>query len=131
MAATRTAIPSLLLLLFSSVTAVHCRLFLISDGLNGPPYLLLSRTSATLDLCKQTYGFMPCSTTWIGNLFLILVYAYLMYVSATYLSTGSELLLEILSPRIVGGLFLPILGALPDAILILGSQIPLYFRPSL
>lgn len=44
-----------------------------------------------------------------------------MFKAATYLSTGSELLLEILGPGIVGGLFLPILGALPDAMLILVS----------
>ena len=46
-----------------------------------------------------------------------------MFLAATYLSTGSELLLEILGPGIVGGLFLPMLGALPDAMLILGNQI--------
>lgn len=44
-----------------------------------------------------------------------------MFLAATYLSSGSELLLEILGPGIVGGLFLPILGALPDAMLILGT----------
>lgn len=44
-----------------------------------------------------------------------------MFIAATYLSGGSELLLEILGPGIVGGLFLPMLGALPDAMLILGN----------
>lgn len=44
-----------------------------------------------------------------------------MFKAATFLSNGSELLLEILGPGIVGGLFLPILGALPDAMLILVS----------
>ncbi|PRQ31085.1 putative sodium/calcium exchanger membrane region, EF-hand domain pair [Rosa chinensis] len=44
-----------------------------------------------------------------------------MYLAATYLTNGSELLLEILGPGIIGGLFLPILGALPDAMLILVS----------
>ncbi|KAF9622881.1 hypothetical protein IFM89_035011 [Coptis chinensis] len=38
-----------------------------------------------------------------------------------YLSTGSELFLEILGLDIVGGLFLPMLGALPDALLILAE----------
>ncbi|XLS66545.1 hypothetical protein HN51_026519 [Arachis hypogaea] len=71
--------------------------------------------------CEQTYGFLPCTTTVLGNLFLIIVYGFLMYTAATYLSSGSELLLEILGPGIVGGLFLPILGALPDAMLILVS----------
>ncbi|EPS64918.1 sodium/calcium exchanger family protein, partial [Genlisea aurea] len=71
--------------------------------------------------CEQTYGFLPCTSTALGNLFLILVYGYLMFSAARYLSSGSELLLEILGPGIVGGLFLPILGALPDAMLILVS----------
>ncbi|KAF5192115.1 Calcium-binding ef-hand [Thalictrum thalictroides] len=44
-------------------------------------------------------------------------------MAASYLSQGSELLLEILGPGIVGGLFLPMLGALPDAMLILVSGI--------
>lgn len=44
-----------------------------------------------------------------------------MFLAAKYLSSGSELLLEILGPGIVGGLFLPALGALPDAMLILGN----------
>ncbi|KAF9599316.1 hypothetical protein IFM89_036614 [Coptis chinensis] len=44
-----------------------------------------------------------------------------------YLSTGSELFLEILGPGIVGGLFLPMLGALPDALLILGQCLTFHF----
>lgn len=73
------------------------------------------------EACEQSYGFLPCTTTALGNAFLIIVYGYLMYLAATYLSAGSELLLEILGPGLVGGLFLPMLGALPDAMLILVS----------
>ncbi|CAM0945988.1 unnamed protein product [Alopecurus aequalis] len=73
--------------------------------------------------CEMTYGFLPCTETAGGNLFLAVAYGFLMFKSATYLSAGSELLLEILGPGIVGGLFLPILGALPDALLILVSGI--------
>lgn len=65
---------------------------------------------------------MPCTTTAAGNLFLIIVYGYLMFLAATYLSAGSELLLAILGPGLVGGLCLPALGALPDAMLILGKN---------
>lgn len=77
-------------------------------------------SNAEAKACEQTYGFMPCTTTIMGNLFLILAYGYLMFCAARYLSAGSELLLEILGPGIIGGLFLPTLGALPDAMLILG-----------
>ncbi|KAA8526784.1 hypothetical protein F0562_008987 [Nyssa sinensis] len=97
---------------------------LISDGVHddfrGLSLLRLNPFYAS-DSCDQTYGFMPCTTTTLGNLFLIIVYGFLMYTGATYLSSGSELLLEILGPGLVGGLLLPILGALPDAMLILVS----------
>ncbi|KAM7492547.1 hypothetical protein LguiA_035468 [Lonicera macranthoides] len=99
---------------------------LLSDGVHDD----FSRPSSVLgfnpflgsdETCEQTFGFMPCTTTAFGNLFLLLVYGYLMFLAATYLSSGSELLLEILGPGIIGGLFLPTLGALPDAMLILVS----------
>ncbi|KAK9056944.1 hypothetical protein SSX86_024309 [Deinandra increscens subsp. villosa] len=98
---------------------------LVSDGVHndhGGVLRLNSFLSAEEpEACEQTYGFMPCTTTALGNLFLILVYGYLMFLAATYLSAGSELLLEILGPGLVGGLLLPILGALPDGMLILVS----------
>ncbi|XP_054815824.1 sodium/calcium exchanger NCL-like [Prosopis cineraria] len=100
----------------------------ISDGVSDDPQqskhvllLPLAVQSLTDSTCEQTYGFLPCTTTVLGNLFLIIIYGFLMYKAATYLSGGSELLLEILGPGIVGGLFLPMLGALPDAMLILVS----------
>lgn len=93
----------------------------VSDGVGGGILPAFLRLGAEEEACEQTYGFMPCTSTAMGNLFLILVYGYLMFTAATYLSAGSELLLEILGPGIVGGLFLPILGALPDAMLILGN----------
>ncbi|KAM7498651.1 hypothetical protein LguiA_023065 [Lonicera macranthoides] len=97
---------------------------LVSDGVHhdfrGSSVLRLNPFLGS-EACEQTYGFMPCTTTALGNLFLLLVYGYLMFLAATYLSSGSELLLEILGPGIIGGLFLPVLGALPDAMLILVS----------
>ncbi|XP_068311804.1 sodium/calcium exchanger NCL-like [Pyrus communis] len=103
----------------------------VSDGVHRQsnnstvPYLTLNRpgdiAAEAEGECEETYGFLPCTDSVLGNLFLILVYGYLMYLAATYLSNGSELLLEILGPGIVGGLFLPVLGSLPDAILILVS----------
>ncbi|PWA78844.1 hypothetical protein CTI12_AA211190 [Artemisia annua] len=99
---------------------------LISDGITNNNNGILRLNPLTEEVpsteaCEQTYGFLPCTDTAFGNLFLILVYGYLMYLAATYLSAGSELLLEILGPGLVGGLLLPILGALPDAMLILDS----------
>ena len=71
--------------------------------------------------CKQTHGVMPCTTTVFGNVFLILVYGYLMFFAARLLYDGSEILVELLSPGITGGVFLPLLSSLPDAIIILGK----------
>ncbi|MQM20107.1 hypothetical protein Taro_053121 [Colocasia esculenta] len=88
------------------------------------PFLRLGLPSGSAsgeEACEQTYGVLPCTNTAVGNLFLLLVYGYLMFLGATLLSNGSEMLLEVLGPGIVGGLFLPMLGALPDAILILVS----------
>jgi hypothetical protein len=97
----------------------------VSDGgvhqVHASPYPALNGLSAADSCCDQTYGFLPCTTSVLGNLFLILVYGYFMFVAATYMSDGSELLLEILGPGIVGGLLLPILGAAPDSIIILGT----------
>lgn len=97
----------------------------LSDGVNDDhkSILRLDPFTSSQEVCEQTYGFMPCTTTAFGNVFLIIVYGYLMYLAATYLSAGSELLLQILGPGLVGGLCLPVLGALPDAMLILGKQI--------
>lgn len=105
---------------------------LISDGVaasNFPPFLRLH--SAEEEACDPSYGFMPCTTTALGNFFLIVVYGYLMFLAATCLSNGSEMLLQIMGPGIVGGLFLPVLGALPDAMLILGDYNFLLFKFSL
>ena len=113
------------------ITAVVRPSDLVSDGVHGgydaPPMLLRLRASES---CEETYGFLPCTTTVLGNLFLIIVYGYLMFLAATYLSNGSELLLEILGPGIIGGLFLPVLGALPDAMLIIGTIFFSCFRIS-
>ena len=97
--------------------------FSLHDHCDGSPYLLLRSFSAVSasDSCDQIYGFTPCTTTIVGNLFLIPVYGYLMFLAATYLFPGSELLLELLGLGLVGGVLLPILGTLPDAILILVS----------
>ncbi|CAM6015043.1 unnamed protein product [Sphagnum balticum] len=71
--------------------------------------------------CVEHYGVMPCSTSLGGNVALLVIYGYMLLIAAQLLSAGSELLLTVLSPGIIGGLVLPILGALPDALLILVS----------
>ncbi|GJN06417.1 hypothetical protein PR202_ga24146 [Eleusine coracana subsp. coracana] len=120
--------PYPLVPLLLSLLAVAAYGRLISDG--SPPSSHLGTTVIRLatsapvkaaEQCEQSYGFLPCTTTVFGNLFLVLAYGFLMFKAATYLSAGSELLLEIMGPGLVGGLLLPILGALPDALLVLVS----------
>lgn len=118
-----------------SLLAVAAYGRLISDGMPATPSSSVlasplssaairlnssSPATAAAEECEQTYGFLPCTTTVFGNMFLVLTYGFLMFKAATFLSAGSELLLEIMGPGLVGGLLLPILGALPDALLVLG-----------
>nr|CAB3467001.1 unnamed protein product [Digitaria exilis] len=81
-----------------------------------------------MTMCQQSYGFLPCATTVLGNLFLVITYGLLMYKGGTYLSHGSELLHEILGPGLVGGLLLPVLGALPEALIALESTVVTHER---
>ncbi|GLJ11005.1 hypothetical protein SUGI_0140160 [Cryptomeria japonica] len=106
---------------------------LVSDGVHKsnlgelPEMFLIESESvkakSSSEVCEETYGFLPCTKTVVGNLFLLGVYGFFMFKAASLLSDGSELLLNVMGPGIVGGLFLPILGALPDTLLILVSGI--------
>eukprot|EP01133_Synstelium_polycarpum_P000366 gene366-425_t len=60
----------------------------------------------------------PCSNTVMGMLILMAFYGVLLAAGAKLISDGSELLLEILDPGIIGGLLLPLLSAFPDAAII-------------
>jgi hypothetical protein len=76
--------------------------------------------------CQQSYWFVPCTTTVHGNLFLMLAYGFLVYKGSSYISDGSEQLLQVMGPGLVGGLLVPILGALPETLVVLGSRSPLH-----
>jgi len=66
---------------------------------------------------------MPCSFSVTGNLFLIAVLGTILAFSAKTIADGSDLLLEVLHPGVIGGFVIPLLGALPDALIILVSGI--------
>jgi Ca2+/Na+ antiporter len=67
------------------------------------------------------FGAFPDCEGLGASVFLNVVYGYGLLQAAQLISDGSELLLEILSPGLVGGLLLPILGAVPDAAVIVAS----------
>lgn len=85
--------------------------------------MTLFTLSENSSVCEEAYGVFPCSNSLPGNLFLMLVYGYLLLTAAKLISEGSELLLEVMNPGLIGGLLLPILGALPDAALICASGV--------
>ncbi|KAJ9170853.1 hypothetical protein P3X46_018918 [Hevea brasiliensis] len=99
--------------------------FMASDGVSSSvqqqPFISLNHLFSSDSSCDETYGFLPCATTVLGNIFLIIAYGYLMFLSAKLLSDGSEILLQILGPGIIGGLFLPVLSSLPDVAIMLAS----------
>ena len=72
--------------------------------------------------CEEHFGILPCSTSLGGNAALLVIYGYCLLNAAQLLSAGSELLLTVMSPGLIGGLVLPILGAFPDALLITGAS---------
>jgi len=67
------------------------------------------------------FGAFPDCDGLGASVFLNIVYGCGLLLAAQLISDGSELLLEVLSPGLVGGLLLPILGAVPDAAVIVAS----------
>ncbi|KAK2665835.1 hypothetical protein Ddye_004409 [Dipteronia dyeriana] len=119
-------LPILILILPIFVLAVtspaQCRHVSVSDGIQQQHDAFIQLDSLTSsDSCEQTYGFLPCTTNVLGNVFLIVVYGYVMFLSAKLLSDGSEILLQIIGPGIIGGFLLPVLSSVPDATIILAS----------
>ncbi|KAF7849242.1 hypothetical protein BT93_L1047 [Corymbia citriodora subsp. variegata] len=106
---------------------------LISDGVdhghdqrNGPPDLILLKgTGGVLDnedeVCEQMYGFLPCSYSRAGQLFLILVYEYLLFHGEAYVASGSEQIFKMLGPGIFGASAFHVLSALPESLILLAS----------
>ncbi|KAK1553938.1 hypothetical protein Q3G72_005512 [Acer saccharum] len=112
-----------LLLCVITIIAVHSQS--LPDSTSFNPRSLSAEAEPT---CMQTYGFLPCTTTVLGNLFLIIVYGHLMFVAANYLAGGSELQLKTHGPGVFEGLCLPIFGAFPGAMTILGKRQLLLLR---
>lgn len=71
--------------------------------------------------CEQMYGFLPCSYSVTGHLFLILVYEYLLFHGESYVASGGERIFKILGPGVFGASAFQILGSLPEALILLAS----------
>ncbi|KAL3652603.1 hypothetical protein CASFOL_002284 [Castilleja foliolosa] len=73
------------------------------------------------DHCEQMYGFLPCSKSISGHVFLILVYEYLLFHGESYVAGGGERIFKILGPGVFGACAFQIIGSLPEALILLAS----------
>ncbi|KAJ3440617.1 sodium/calcium exchanger ncl [Anaeramoeba flamelloides] len=67
--------------------------------------------------CSTSNNF-PCSTSVLGNIILMVLFGIVITYGSKILADGSDLLTEVINPGLVGGTLLPVLGALPDSIII-------------
>ncbi|XP_052178502.1 sodium/calcium exchanger NCL1-like isoform X2 [Diospyros lotus] len=99
----------------------------VSDGLDTVPanrssFLLLGRGGEEVsEDCEQMYGFLPCSYSPLGHLFLIVLYEYLLYHGESYVVSGGERIFQILGPGVFGASAFHVLGSLPEALILLAS----------
>lgn len=101
---------------------------LVSDGIDQEDkkfssYLLLNGTVDSTEKCEHMYGFLPCSESLLGHLFLILVYEYLLFHGESYVASGGERIFKILGPGVFGASAFQILGALPESVILLGMPL--------
>ncbi|XP_050370542.1 sodium/calcium exchanger NCL-like [Argentina anserina] len=73
------------------------------------------------ETCEQLYGFLPCSDSIYGHVFLMAVYEYLLFQGESYLAAGGKQIFKILGPGVFGASAFHILGALPESLLLLAS----------
>ncbi|KAL1299597.1 hypothetical protein AAHE18_18G121800 [Arachis hypogaea] len=106
----------------------HASEELVSDGVeevddhsvhpNRTSYLLLKGIDEDHN-CDQIYGFLPCTNNIFGNLFLILVYGYMLFHGESFLSRGTQRIFKILGPGIFGATAFNIIPALPESLILL------------
>ncbi|KAK3030268.1 hypothetical protein RJ639_039851 [Escallonia herrerae] len=98
----------------------------VSDGIGHAgagesSFLRLKSMDSAEEECEQMYGFLPCSNTLLGHLFLVLVYEYLMIHGESYVAAGGERIFKILGPGVFGASAFQVLGALPESLILLAS----------
>lgn len=117
---------------------------LVSDGVNDHHHhdVGFNRSTGTIrssfqllkgidgvseETCEQLYGFLPCSNSVYGHVFLMVVYEYLLFHGESYLAAGGQQIFKILGPGVFGASAFHVLGALPESLLLLGKfQFSLY-----
>ncbi|XP_021907729.1 sodium/calcium exchanger NCL1-like [Carica papaya] len=69
--------------------------------------------------CQSVYGFLPCTNKLWGQVFLIVVYEYLLSLSDAYIANGSELFFKMFGTGFFGASLFQMLGMIPRVALIL------------
>jgi len=94
-------------------------LMILSTSVSGEKWT----ANSTTDSCFEGRGeIFPCSSTIVGNLILMVFYGGLLGCAAKFISDGAEMLLDFgFPPSVIGGVVLPVLGAVPDCGIIVAS----------
>ncbi|KAK6268689.1 hypothetical protein QUC31_012849 [Theobroma cacao] len=96
----------------------------VSDGMDQTSkssVLELDLPITTTVTCEPIYGFLPCTATLWGQLFLLVVYEYLLSLSEEFISSGSNLFFQMFGTGIFGASLFHILGIIPQVMLVLVS----------
>lgn len=109
---------------------------LVSDGTNDTLNLAVGQQESTRvsdsvlrrnegkesweeEECEHMYGFLPCSQSVLGHLFLIVVYEYLLFHGESYLLYGGGRIFEILGTGFFGASAFPVIAQLPEPLILL------------
>ncbi|KAJ4849192.1 hypothetical protein Tsubulata_037077, partial [Turnera subulata] len=101
---------------------------LVSDGMdlqnngNSKEEILQHGNLTITVTCEPQYGFLPCTTVnWGQDLFLMVVYQYLLALAEKYISDGSDIFFEMFGTGIFGAGLFQIMGIFPQMFLILAT----------
>ncbi|PIN23300.1 Calmodulin and related proteins (EF-Hand superfamily) [Handroanthus impetiginosus] len=100
--------------------------YLISDGLDHTKDQESSFNHSRLSIsntCQHRYGFLPCAENIAGYIFQIFVYQVLLVFGEHQVSSGSEVVLNILGVEYYGGIIFRILMVLPSMMLVILSGV--------
>ncbi|KAM3748293.1 hypothetical protein ACB098_05G097500 [Castanea mollissima] len=97
----------------------------ISDGIDQISHssILEVDVKATTVTCEAIYGFLPCTTSVWGEIFMIVVYEFLLCFAEKYVSSGADLFFQMFGTGIFGASLFQILGTIPQVALVLATGV--------
>jgi hypothetical protein len=109
--------PLLLIFIIALISTSNIR---FTSSETAPERLPTKNATKLEDRCESEI--FPCSDYIMGNMVLIAYYGLTLGFSAKMISDGSEMLLDLgVAPALIGGVILPVSGAVPDSMMILVS----------